>query len=281
MSASASRRPSAALIALLAGASVVALWWAFITTSTGQRIEGVALDSSLIGRRTLAAPTLAVLELLSLPFLAIVTLCGVAVTAARRHWMLAVAIPLFVFAANATTQVLKNVVITRPDFGLAHDYGNSFPSGHTTVAATAAVVAILAVPSAWRWLAAVLGWGFAAITGIATMVNGWHRASDVVAALLVALAWAALTLAVIGPQPSSPRGSTATVVTSRLLTRAGVVAAALATVALVITLWGVEALGSTARVALIIAYAGAWSAVAAISCLAAAILLRLSTSQAR
>ena len=281
MSAAPSRRPSAAMIALVAGASVAALWWAFITTSTGQRIDGVALDSSLIGRRTLAAPTRAVLDLLSLPFLVIVTLCGVAVTAARRQWALAAAIPLFIFAANATTQVLKNVVISRPDFGLAHDYGNSFPSGHTTVAASAAVVAVLAVPSAWGWLAAVLGWGFAAITGIATMVNGWHRASDVVAALLVALAWAALTLLVVGPQPSAPRGATATRVTTRLLTRAGVVTTALATVALLITWWGVEALSSPPRAALIIAFAGAWLAVAAISCLAAAILLRLNTSQAR
>jgi len=272
-----SGRPSAALVALLAAACVVALWWAFISTTTGQRIEGVALDSSLIGRRTLAAPTLAVLDLLSLPFLAIVTLGGVAVTIARRQWMLAVAIPLFVFAANATTQVLKNFIISRPDFGLPHDYGNSFPSGHTTVAATAAVVAVLAVPSAWRWLAALLGWGFAAVTGVATMVNGWHRASDVVAALLVVLAWAALTLAIVGAQPSTTRGATANTFTSLLLTRTGAIAAVLAAVALVITWWGVEALNSPARVALLIAYAGAWLAVAAVSCLAAAMLLRLST----
>ena len=274
-------RPSAALVALLATASVLALWWVFITTSTGQRIEGIALDSSLIGRRTLAAPTLAVLDLLSLPFLAIVTFSGVAVTIARRQWMLAAALPLFVFAANATTQVLKNLIISRPDFGLAHDYGNSFPSGHTTVAATAAVVAVLAVASAWRWLAALLGWGFAAVTGVATMVNGWHRASDVVAALLVVLAWAALTLAIVGAQPTTSRGSTANRVTSLLLTRVGACAAALAAVALLITWWGVEAVTSPARVALLIAYAGAWAGVAAVSCLAAAMLLRLCTHHPR
>jgi len=274
-----SRRPSAALVALLAAAGVVALWWAFITTSTGQRVEGIALDSSLIGRRQLAEPTLAVLDLLSLPFLAIITLAGIAVAVVRRQWTLAVAIPLVVLGATATTQILKYFVISRPDFGLPNDYGNSFPSGHTTVAASVAAVAVLVVPSAWRWVATLAGWGFAAVTGVATMVNGWHRTSDVVAAVLVVLAWAALALAVVGTPTTTARGASRDRVVSSLLTLAAAVAGGLAAVALLITWLGIDVISVPGRVALLIAYAGAWAGVAAVSCLAAAILLRLCASR--
>jgi len=274
-----SRRPSAALVALLAVAGVVALWWAFVTTTTGQRIEGVALDSSLLGRHQLAAPTLAVLDVLSLPFLAIATIVGAALAVARRQWPLAIAIPLVVFGANATTQILKYFVISRPDFGLPHDYGNSFPSGHTTVAASVAAVAVLAVPPAWRWLATVVGWGFAAVTGVATLVNGWHRASDVAAALLVVLAWAAFALAVVGTPAATANGASLNRATALLLTRAALVAGALAALGLLVTWLSIDVISVPARMALLIAYAGAWAGVTAVSCLAAAMLLRLCASR--
>jgi hypothetical protein len=47
------------------------------------------------------------------------------------------------------------------------------------------------LPPRARWLAAVLGAGYAAVAGVATMSEGWHRPSDAIGALLLVGAWAA------------------------------------------------------------------------------------------
>src|SRR5690606_14975297 len=55
---------------------------------------------------------------------------------------------------------------------------------------------------------AVLAAGYAALTGLSTMVGGWHRPSDVIAAVTVVLGWAGLTTIVTAmatPEPSTGR----------------------------------------------------------------------------
>ena len=69
--------------------------------------------------------------------------------------------------------------------------GNSLPSGHTTVAASVAVALVFVLPPRARGFAAVVGAGYTALVGVATMSAGWHRPSDSVAALLVVGGWAA------------------------------------------------------------------------------------------
>ena len=101
-------------------------------------------------------------------------------------------------APNVTTQLLKHAVLTRPDFGLGTL--NSLPSGHTTVVASAVGASLLVAPRLWRPVIAVLG-GFATtLTGASTIVAGWHRPSDVIAALAVSLIWTAgVALVLHGP----------------------------------------------------------------------------------
>ena len=62
---------------------------------------------------------------------------------------------------------------------------NSLPSGHTTMAASAAAAVFLMVSPRWRPLAGFLGGSFAVATGVSTLINQWHRPADVVAAFLV------------------------------------------------------------------------------------------------
>src|SRR5690606_25579523 len=50
---------------------------------------------------------------------------------------------------------------------------------------------LIAVPRRWRPLVAVAGAAYTAATGVSTLVGQWHRPSDVVAAILVVLAWGA------------------------------------------------------------------------------------------
>ncbi|WP_158412184.1 phosphatase PAP2 family protein [Ilumatobacter nonamiensis] len=54
--------------------------------------------------------------------------------------------------------------------------GLGFVSGHSAVAATAAVLAIAATPPGWRWVAAAL----AGLVGVARIVHGVHLPADVI-----------------------------------------------------------------------------------------------------
>ena len=87
--------------------------------------------------------------------------------------------------ANVATQILKDLVPVRPYRGVETLELNSLPSGHTTMAASAAAAVFLMVSPRWRPLAGFLGGSFAVATGVSTLINQWHRPADVVAAFLV------------------------------------------------------------------------------------------------
>lgn len=267
-------RRDATLTALLAAAGVLVLWWAFVTTSAGQRAEATALEGSQIGRWRLAEGSQTVLDVVSVSFLVVVIVAGAAVALVRHQWRLALAVPILVGGANVTTQVLKYQVLTRPDLDISDAVANSLPSGHTTVAGTAAAVAVLVAPPRWRWFAALAGWAYAGGTGLATMVNGWHRASDVAAAMLVVLLWGALAVLVAGP-PAQALEDGATQKTRRLLLLAAGVCALLAGLSLVVTV--ASAGTDPSRAELLVAYGGSALGVAALTLLTAGLLLHLCT----
>ncbi len=92
-------------------------------------------------------------------------------------------------AAASSTQLLK-AVLDRPRLGISEAALNSFPSGHTTVAAAAMFAVVLVSAPRLRPIAATFGGVFAAVAAMATFVLGWHRPSDVIGAILVAAGWA-------------------------------------------------------------------------------------------
>ncbi|WP_324652403.1 phosphatase PAP2 family protein [Georgenia sp. H159] len=268
-------RRTAALSVVLAVVGVVVSWGVFVTTTAGQRAEETALTGSAIGRWRIAEETRSVLDVVSVSFLALVILVGVSVALLRRQWLTALAVPLVVGGANVTTQLLKYEVFSRPDLGVSAAHVNSLPSGHTTVAASAAAVAVLVSPPRWRWVVALVGWAYAGGTGLATMVNGWHRASDVVAAVFVVLAWGALAELVLGAREAPPDGR-ANRVTSRLLLAAAAGTGGLAVLALALTSLGTAP--ADARATLLVAYGGSGLGVVAVTCLTAGLLLHLHTA---
>jgi hypothetical protein len=54
---------------------------------------------------------------------------------------------------------------------------------------------VLVAPPALRWLAAAVGSAYAIGVGVAVILLGWHRPSDVLGAYLVTVAWTALVAA--------------------------------------------------------------------------------------
>ncbi len=195
---------SAVTAALLGALTLVVLVRVALQSQRGQDWDDSAMRTVVGGRDT----QLTVLSLLGYvgigAIVAVVAAC-VVVSVLRGRVALAVGAVVVIAGSNVTTQVLKHTLLDRPDLGLGTL--NSLPSGHTTVVAGAVGALLLVAPRAWRPLVA-LGGGFATtVTGASTIVAGWHRPSDVVAALAVALVWTA-GVALLLRGPASPIAGT-------------------------------------------------------------------------
>jgi membrane-associated phospholipid phosphatase len=183
------------LVAFASAVGVWVLWRVFVVTYTGQRVDQVAFEGSDFGDGRLWRVAEPLLEVVSIPFVALVLLSAVLIATVRRRWDLAVQVAVLMGGANLTTQLLKHQLIERDDLGFSPWSGNTLPSGHTTAAASVSAALLFVVPPRVRPWAAILGAGYTSATGVSTMVGEWHRPSDVVAAILVVLAWSALACA--------------------------------------------------------------------------------------
>ena len=301
--------------AVVAGLTITALaafgvwltWRIFVGSAAGQRVDQAVFDGAKFGRTRLWAVAEPVLEVISVPYIALVLALAIGIAIARRRWALAIQVALLMGGANLTTQLLKYVVLDRPDLGSAYVGHNTLPSGHTTAAASVSAALVFVVPPRGRPWAAVLGAVYTAGTGVSTLIGRWHRPSDVVAAVLVVLAWSGLACAFAAvshprsrPDRSDGPGvgvgvgvdlgtSTATGELLRLRARGrrapilGVAGAFLVLVGLAATLPAVWALHLTwtapgelsTRAELLVAYAGGAFGVVAASALAFAVLLAI------
>lgn len=179
---------TAAVLAAVGGALTLAvLVWA-LGSPSGQDWDESAMNTVMGGRDT-QLTVLSALGYVSIgAIIAVVGACAL-IALLRGRIALAVGALAVIAGANLTTQLLKHAVLDRPDFGFGTL--NSLPSGHTTVVASAVGAALLVAPHLWRPVIALLG-GFATtFTGASTIVAGWHRPSDVIAALAVSLVWTA------------------------------------------------------------------------------------------
>lgn len=144
-----------------------------------------------------------------LPMLAMLFVaCAIALL--RGYPRGALAAVLVVVGANVTTQLLK-ALLAHPRVKLAISGDpfepNTFPSGHTTAAASIAVAYAFAVPAALRDLTLTLGAAFALAMGCSVVVIGWHYPSDVLGAYLVVACWSFAVLAAMRAiAPRRPRG---------------------------------------------------------------------------
>lgn len=198
-------RGVALVVALLAAVGVWLTWRVFVGSAVGQAIEQAAYDGATYGQSTLWRIAEPILDVVSITFIVLGAGAAVAVALIRRRWALALMAAVLVGGANLTSQVLKEVVLERPDFGYAA-WGNSLPSGHTTVAASFAAALLLVAPRRGRPWVALAGAAYTAATGVSTLIGQWHRPSDAFAAVLVVLAWTAFVSAVEPESAADPPG---------------------------------------------------------------------------
>ncbi|WP_223693486.1 phosphatase PAP2 family protein [Leifsonia poae] len=256
--------------ALGTAAAFVVVYLVFVRSYIGQLIDERAFAGADVWKGDLIEFAHAFLN--ALPVVSVVLACIIAVivVAIRRNWGVFVVAVAAAALANGSTQLLKYTVLSRPEKGVDTGLSNSLPSGHTTVAASAALVVFLLVSPRFRPLAAVLGAVFSVAAGASTLVEQWHRPSDVVAGLLVVAFWgciAGIVLSWMRVEPADPP------VRTRLwpLVWVAVVSGAGSIVALAVTYFSAEA-GSSH---LFVAYAGGVAAIVAAGCALAALGNRL------
>ena len=182
------RRLALGIGAVAAFAGVYGLYRVFVTTATGQQIEHVALTGSERGRSRLWETAGPILDTISLPVIGAILVIATVVALVRKRWFDAGFVFLAVGGATATTQLLKRL-LDRPDTGLPWTGPNSFPSGHTTMAAALTAALLFIAPERWRGVLAAAGAFFTTAIGTSTLVGAWHRPSDVVGAIFVAAGW--------------------------------------------------------------------------------------------
>ncbi len=185
--------------------SVVAL-----RTGAGQRLDEWAWTTVVAGREA-EVTVLSILGRVSIGAVLAVAAACVVLAIVRGQVRLAVAALVVIAGANVTTQLLKHVVLERSALEVIAP--NSLPSGHTTVVASAVGALLLVAPRALRLAVVVPGAFAVTATGASTVVAGWHRPADIVAALAVCLAWTAAGSLLVGgsmrPAPGVGAGSLA------------------------------------------------------------------------
>lgn len=132
------------------------------------------------------------LDLLPTAALVVAAIALVVFTVRSRRALPAV-VGIGAFGASVVSvQILKRWVIDKPNYAIHEAALNSFPSGHTALAAAAGLTVVLASPARYRPATAVIAAGVSAIVGASTVINAWHRPSDAIAAMLVTSGWGLL-----------------------------------------------------------------------------------------
>jgi hypothetical protein len=164
---------------------LIATYYYFVQTTTGQFIDESALVEAVDVHGPAGKAATEFLDWLPTISLVVAAVVVLFVTVIRRRWTAAGIAVAACIGANVATQVLKDVLPVRPEKGVVTLELNSLPSGHTTLAASAAAAVFLMASPRWRPMAGFVGGTFAIASGVSTLINQWHRPADVVAAFLL------------------------------------------------------------------------------------------------
>ncbi|WME22268.1 phosphatase PAP2 family protein [Brachybacterium sp. GU-2] len=186
------------LVAAVCGAAVVLMARGAVGTASGQRLDQLTLSGSRNHDGLLSRITELAVETVSMPVIIALLALTAVIALLRRRPALLLPLASLVLGANLTTQVIKHLLVSREVLGPGIEpTTNSFPSGHSTLAATT-MIALVLVAGRARPLVAPLGLLWSGAAGIGTLVTGWHRPSDVIGAIAVSAAWTFLVLGVDG-----------------------------------------------------------------------------------
>ncbi|MFF1571438.1 phosphatase PAP2 family protein [Leifsonia sp. NPDC058292] len=256
--------------ALGSAVAFVVVYLVFVRSYMGQVIDERAFAGADAWKGDLIEFAHAFLNALPAVSVVLAAIAAVIIVAVRRNWTVFIVAVAAAALANGSTQLLKYTFLSRPEKGVDAGLSNSLPSGHTTVAASAALVVFLVASPRLRPLAAVIGSVFSIAAGASTLVEQWHRPSDVVAGMLVVAFWACLAGLVLAGMRASTTDDPAR---AKLwpLVWIGAICGAGAVIALLVTYFSAQS-GSSH---LFVAYAGGVAAIVSVGFFLAVIGNRL------
>lgn len=176
------------VIAICASLFLAAVYILAVRTTTGQAVENAALNGAeQVGPRAFLAARKA-LSTITYTSLALATVLVGTIGLLRRQVHLAVAAMVVILGSQAVTQILKYVVLQRPELLTTDEYlENTLPSGHTTAAMSVLFATLIVMPYRFRGVAMFFALTWAVGIGAYTVIARWHRLSDTLAADAVTL----------------------------------------------------------------------------------------------
>ena len=197
-------RPFLTAVGILAAVGLLGLAataYVALQTSRGLRLDDAASEA-VSSPAPLLDRLYQGLGWMSVGSVAVSLMVCVTLAVVRRRFDLALGAAVVIGGADLTTQILKRDLFTRADLSPGP---NGLPSGHTTVALSIALAAVIVAPPAWRSIVAMGVSATAALVGVSLVLGRWHRPADVLAATFVCLVWAAagmLTAALVRRRPA-------------------------------------------------------------------------------
>ncbi len=178
-----------AVVALQATVAIVAIYGFAVVMPWGQATDTEVMTTTA---RVLGEPAWAqtVLDLVA-PSSVLIAAAVLAASALVRGRPVQAACAFGVATLTPVAASLLKEWLDRPAYA-ASGMLNSLPSGHVAAVAGLAAAAWLVTEPAWRAALAVVGAAAVTATGLATIALQWHRPSDVVAAIALAIAIAAV-----------------------------------------------------------------------------------------
>ncbi|MBA2348301.1 MAG: phosphatase PAP2 family protein [Solirubrobacterales bacterium] len=224
------------VFALGCGLSFALVYFIFVFTAHGQWLENRILweqdllqpasaandHAGPIGALIRRVPMLGDLRHISIASIAIAIGCLLLIGMLRRRWWLGFIASGVVGCSVVAAEVLKEL-LPRPSLhesieGTAH---NSFPSGHTAIAVSIVLAAILVSPNRLRSFVALFGALWAGAIAAATVAVGWHRPSDTLGGALLASGVFGIAVAVVTQygilSSDTSQGTKVSLLASRLL----------------------------------------------------------------
>lgn len=193
--------PEVRRLLAVAGIALVVFFGVYalaVGTELGQKADDAALTGGRSAPEQAQTTADELLQIVSIGSLvaAIAVLSGLAWLRRRPELLLvpAAVVGLSLFA----TEAFKLVIFERPDLVLETKLPeNSYPSGHTTVAISIGLAAIIVAPPRLRGIVGLGAALLAAAGGVFVVTADWHRPSDPIGSFALTLAVTALIVAAL------------------------------------------------------------------------------------
>ena len=184
-------------IALVALVAFFTIYGVAVRTQVGQRADEAALVGGHVAPQRAQSGASRLLRFVSVGSLgAAVIALGALAWLWRRPWL--IALPAAVVGLSLlATELFKLVILTRPDLWPSTLNGNSYPSGHTAIATSLGLSAVLIAPERLRGIVAIAAAIFAGGVGILVVTADWHRPSDPLGSFALCLAISAAVVAAL------------------------------------------------------------------------------------